>query len=84
MHDRHFSGTHFPITTTTHTVNHPPALSILPEPTHPRPQCAGDPVSMKEFVVAVHERAGQARAGGQLSQRATMLLELVVDVKNNR
>lgn len=42
----------------------------------------GDPAAMKEFVVAVHARAGQA--GAALSKRARMLLELVVDVKNNR
>lgn len=45
---------------------------------------AGDPVAMKDFVVAVHARAGVAGGAGQLTKRAQMLLELVVDVKNNR
>ncbi|KAI7835645.1 hypothetical protein COHA_010459 [Chlorella ohadii] len=45
---------------------------------------AADPVAMKEFVVAVHARAGQAGGTGRLTKRAQILLELVVDVKNNR
>ena len=46
----------------------------------------GDPVAMKEFVVAVHARAAEEAAGGtgRLTKRAAVLLELVVDVKNNR
>lgn len=39
---------------------------------------------MKEFVLAVHARAGEAGGAGALTKRAQMLLELVVDVKNNR
>ena len=41
---------------------------------------------MKEFVVATHARAAEAGAAGGsgLTKRAQMLLELVVDVKNNR
>ena len=42
---------------------------------------AADPVSMKEFVVGVHVRAAEA---GNLSKRAEIMLELVVDIKNNR
>lgn len=45
---------------------------------------AADPVAMKEFVVAVHARAGEAGGTGRLTKRAQILLELVVDVKNNR
>ena len=45
---------------------------------------AADPVAMKEFVVAVHARAGEAGGSGRLTKRAQILLELVVDVKNNR
>ncbi|KAL4421444.1 hypothetical protein ABPG75_010735 [Micractinium tetrahymenae] len=45
---------------------------------------AADPVAMREFVVAVHARAGEAGGAGQLTKRAQILLELVVDVKNNR
>ncbi len=60
--------------------------SLFPSPTpyrHPtRP--AADPVAMKDFVVAVHARAGEAGGAGKLTKRAQILLELVVDVKNNR
>lgn len=45
---------------------------------------AADPVAMREFVVAVHARAGEAGSAGRLTKRAQVLLELVVDVKNNR
>ena len=45
---------------------------------------AADPVAMKDFVVAVHARAAQAGGAGRLTKRAQILLELVVDVKNNR
>ncbi|PSC75596.1 nucleolar MIF4G domain-containing 1 [Micractinium conductrix] len=47
---------------------------------------AADPIMMKEFVVATHARAAEAGAAGGsgLTKRAQMLLELVVDVKNNR
>ena len=54
-----------------------PAPNLAPPP-------AADPVAMKEFVVAVHVRAGEAGGAGTLTRRAQMLLELVVDVKNNR
>ena len=39
---------------------------------------------MKDFVLAVHARAGEVGGAGGLTKRAQMLLELVVDVKNNR
>jgi nucleolar MIF4G domain-containing protein 1 len=39
---------------------------------------------MKDFVVSVHERAGQLGAKGELTQRARLMLDLVVDIKNNR
>lgn len=35
-------------------------------------------------MVAVHARAGEAGSAGRLTKRAQVLLELVVDVKNNR
>ena len=41
-------------------------------------------MAMKDFVVAVHARAGEVGGAGGLTKRAQMLLELVVDVKNNR
>jgi hypothetical protein len=39
---------------------------------------------MKGFIVSVHEHAGQLGAQGQLSQRARLMLDLVIDIKNNR
>ncbi|KAF8061907.1 MRF1 [Scenedesmus sp. PABB004] len=43
---------------------------------------ATDPAAMKGFVLAVHARA--AAAGGRMSKRAEIMLELVMDIKNNR
>ena len=45
-----------------------------------------DPVRMKEFVVAIHERAGKEsqERNGTLSVRARVMLDLVVDIKNNK
>ena len=34
---------------------------------------------MKDFVLAVHARAGEVGGAGGLTKRAQMLLELVVD-----
>lgn len=39
---------------------------------------------LQDFVLAVHARAAAARSAGQLSTRADMLLDVVVEVKNNR
>ncbi len=39
---------------------------------------------MQEFVVALHERAGRARAEGGMTERGEVLLSLVLDIKNNR
>ena len=39
---------------------------------------------MQEFVVAVHARAAKASAAGQMSQRANIMLSLVLDIKNNK
>lgn len=33
-----------------------------------------DPAAMKDFVVAVHARAGEATAAGQITSRAEVLL----------
>eukprot|EP00882_Tetradesmus_deserticola_P014563 GHRQ01015491.1.p1 GENE.GHRQ01015491.1~~GHRQ01015491.1.p1 ORF type:complete len:481 (+),score=238.12 GHRQ01015491.1:300-1742(+) len=44
---------------------------------------SADPAAMKDFVMAVHSRAAAAGPGG-LSKRAEIMLELVVDIKNNR
>ena len=38
----------------------------------------------QDFVLAVHARAAEARAAGELSTRADILLDVVVEVKNNR
>eukprot|EP00887_Chlorella_sp_A99_P005712 scaffold1.g5712.t1 len=43
-----------------------------------------DPQAMRDFVVALQARAAEAGAAGGLSKRAQMMLELVVDIKNNR
>ena len=62
----------------------PPLCPPCPLP-FPSLACrAADPVAMKELVVAVHARAAAAAGAGGLSKRAQLLLELVVDVKNNR
>ena len=50
-----------------------------------------DPVGMKEFIIALQARvaelqkvAGEGEDGGQLSKRARLMLEMVIDLKNNR
>jgi nucleolar MIF4G domain-containing protein 1 len=43
-----------------------------------------DPAAMKAFVLAVHATAADLGARGALSQRARLMLELIVDIKNNR
>ncbi|BDA46714.1 Suppressor of glycerol defect protein 1 [Coccomyxa sp. Obi] len=43
-----------------------------------------DPAAMKDFVTAVHARAGKASGEGKLSSRAEVLLSLVLDIKNNK
>lgn len=46
---------------------------------------AADPEQMKAFVVAVHARAAEcSKNGTTLSTRARVMLDLVVDIKNNR
>ncbi|GAB4822711.1 hypothetical protein N2152v2_009757 [Parachlorella kessleri] len=45
---------------------------------------AADPLAMKEFVVSVHARAAEAGGAAALSKRGQSMLELVVDIKNNR
>ena len=49
---------------------------------------AADPERMKEFVVEVHSRAAEKGAessgGSSFSTRARVMLDLVVDIKNNR
>ena len=45
---------------------------------------ADDPAGMKTFVLSVHARAADLGAQGELSQRARLMLDLVVDIKNNR
>ncbi len=42
-----------------------------------------DPTRMKDFVVDIHEKASRM-TGDQLTTRARVMLDLVVDVKNNR
>ena len=39
---------------------------------------------LQDFVVAVHARAAKARAEGLLSPRASIMLGLVLDIKNNK
>jgi nucleolar MIF4G domain-containing protein 1 len=43
-----------------------------------------DTESMKAFVLSVHARAAELGEQGALSQRARLMLDLVVDIKNNR
>lgn len=43
-----------------------------------------DPSAMKDFVLSVHTRAAELGQSGSLTQRARLMLELVVDVKNNK
>ncbi len=42
-----------------------------------------DPARMKDFVVDIHDKASKM-TGEQLTTRARVMLDLVVDVKNNR
>ncbi len=42
-----------------------------------------DPTRMKDFVVDIHDKASRM-TGEQLTSRARVMLDLVVDVKNNR
>lgn len=44
---------------------------------------SADPIAMKDFVLAVHNRAAAA-GPGSLTKRAEIMLELVVDIKNNK
>lgn len=39
---------------------------------------------LQDFVVAVHARAAKATAEGKLSPRASIMLGLVLDIKNNK
>jgi len=43
-----------------------------------------DPALMKEFVVDIHDKASREAETSQLTTRARVMLDLVVDVKNNR
>jgi len=50
-----------------------------------------DPVGMKEFIMALQSRVaelqkerGDGEDGGQLSKRARLMLEMVIDLKNNK
>ncbi|KAG2436983.1 hypothetical protein HYH02_011415 [Chlamydomonas schloesseri] len=43
-----------------------------------------DPGLMKEFVLGVHERAAALGKDGQLSRRAQLMLDLIIDIKNNK
>ncbi|EFJ47843.1 hypothetical protein VOLCADRAFT_91452 [Volvox carteri f. nagariensis] len=43
-----------------------------------------DPGLMKEFVLGVHERAAQLGREGNLSRRAQLMLDLIIDIKNNK
>ena len=45
---------------------------------------SADPVGMKEFVISIHSRAAEVGGVGSLSRRAQIMLQLVVDIKNNR
>jgi hypothetical protein len=42
------------------------------------------PLALQDFVVAVHARAAEAGGAAALSKRGQSMLELVVDIKNNR
>ncbi|GLI60135.1 hypothetical protein VaNZ11_002206 [Volvox africanus] len=43
-----------------------------------------DPGLMKEFVLGLHERAAQLGRDGLLSRRAQLMLDLIIDIKNNK
>lgn len=43
-----------------------------------------DAVGMKEFIENVHAKSSSCKAENVLSQRARLMLELIVDIKNNR
>ena len=67
-------------------------VSMLPQ-YHDKLRCLTDtldhadarPVkSLQDFVVAVHARAAKAGSEGDMSQRAEIMLSLVLDIKNNK
>ena len=50
-----------------------------------------DPIGMKEFILALQasvaelqKERGDGEDGGQLSKRARLMLEMVIDLKNNK
>eukprot|EP00892_Ulva_mutabilis_P003510 jgi/Ulvmu1/1530/UM011_0260.1 len=43
-----------------------------------------DAAGMKTFIESVHAKSASKKASGDLSQRARLMLELIVDIKNNR
>ncbi|GLC58960.1 hypothetical protein PLESTB_001421700 [Pleodorina starrii] len=43
-----------------------------------------EPALMKDFVLGVHQRAAQLGKDGQLSRRAQLMLDLIIDIKNNK
>lgn len=45
---------------------------------------SADAPSMKTFVLSVHARSAELASKEALSQRARLMLDLVVDIKNNR
>ena len=45
---------------------------------------ADDAVGMKQFITGVHARSAEMKANDALTQRARLMLELIVDIKNNR
>eukprot|EP00898_Chlorokybus_atmophyticus_P001124 jgi/Chlat1/2011/Chrsp158S02301 len=46
---------------------------------------AEDPAAMKEFIVAVHARAADRPQGeGAISKRVQFMLDMIVDIKNNK
>lgn len=43
-----------------------------------------DGVGMKAFIESLHAKSATLRTSNALSQRARLMLELIVDIKNNR
>lgn len=43
-----------------------------------------DAVGMKALIESVHAKSATLKASNSLSQRARLMLELIVDLKNNR
>ncbi|KXZ45420.1 hypothetical protein GPECTOR_55g326 [Gonium pectorale] len=43
-----------------------------------------DPALMKDFVLGIHTRAAELGSSGQLSRRAQLMLDLIIDIKNNK